>query len=81
MDMTAISFAHKVRLIGYLLCKCHFCTQSRFNIKFIGLCPKRWLNAQFIYGLYHHANIMTEDFTEQFVDNPRIGFIADMFTE
>jgi hypothetical protein len=47
----------------------------------ISRCPKHWLDAQLIHGLYLHANVMTPDFTEQLVDNLRISFVAEMLTE
>ena len=40
--------------------------------------PKCRFNAQLIHGLYHHTDIMTQDFTVEFVDNARVRFVADM---
>ncbi len=39
---------------------------------------KRWFYTQLILGLYHHANIMTQDFTVEFIDNPLIRLVANM---
>ena len=62
-------------------CIGHAWLYDKYFLNFVCLCPKRRFNAQLIHGLYHHANIMAEDFTQQFIDNRHIGFATDMLVK
>ena len=55
-------------------------SSSQRFLNVICLCPKRRRNAQLLHGLYHHANIMTQDITKDFIDNSLIGFVAEQLT-
>ncbi len=66
--MDASGFAQKHRLRGHFLGKW-------------GFCPKSGFDSEFIDGLYHYTNVMTEHLAQQFIDHGSVGSASDMLAE